>query len=169
VEKISLAGCNVGLIPKLLQQKLTIKDKPEIGWVLPIADILKNKGQTVIIDIKPKSKTEIFLCELDSVYGFSYNEWTPIMYRLKVLVNKRSPKKTSKKIIVYPPKPDIIYTILYMMGSFKKGRLTGKWTGPAFGSANSLLLWPDAASFFYQQIKKNNPEFINENIQLIKF
>jgi hypothetical protein len=71
-KEISLAGCNVGLIPNLLRLKLAAKGDPPIGWTLFVADEFNKRNQSVIIDIKPNSN-EVFLCELDTVFGFTYD------------------------------------------------------------------------------------------------
>jgi len=168
-KKISLAGCNVGLIPNLLKEKLTAKDTPPIGWTLFIADNFNKKSQSVIIDIKPNNteNSEVFLCELDTVFGFSYIEWTPIMYRLKLLYSNKSPEELDKTNFIYPDNIEIIYTMLYLAGSFKNGQLTGKWIYPGRSSTNALLLWSEAMTFFHQQVKKHDPDFLNENIKTI--
>lgn len=168
-KKISLAGCNYGLIPNLLKNKISSDKNPPIGWLLPIAEIYNKKGQSVIIDIKPKNKkySEVFLCELDIIFGFSYNEWSPIMYRLKRLYSNISPGDFDKNDFIYPKEQEIIYTMLYLVGSFENGKLTGTWNYPGPSPTNALLLWSEAMTFFHRQVKNYDPNFLNEDINTI--
>lgn len=167
-ERIHLAGCNIGLIPKLLKEKLTPDDNPFLGWILSIANDFNKKNQSVIIDIKPRSTSEVFLCELDSVFGFSYHRWTPTMYRLKILYNDEvSHEEFDKNFFLCSANSDIIYTLSYLSGSFKDGQLIGTWNPPSPNPKNALLLWAEAMTFFYEQVKKYDPNFLNESIEVI--
>ena len=167
-KRIHLAGCNIGLIPKLLFEKLTPDDNPFLGWILSVANDFNKKNQSVIIDIKPRSKSEVFLCELDSVFGFSYHRWTPTMYRLKILYNDAvSPEEFDKNSFLCSANSDIIYTQSYLSGSFYDGQLIGTWNPPSPNPKNSLLLWAEAMTFFYEQVKKYDPNFLNESVKVI--
>lgn len=166
-EEISLAGCNNGLVPNALKEKITEADKPPIGWTLHIAKEYNKQGKSIIIDIKP-SNNEVFLCELDSVFGFSYHRWTPTMYRLKILYNDEvSPKEFDKNFFLCSANSDIIYTQSYLSGSFKNGQLIGTWNPPSPNPKNALLQWAEAMTFFYEQVKKYDPNFLNESIEVI--
>lgn len=168
--EISLAGCNVGLIPNSLREKLSESDNPPAGWTLDIGDDYTNQDKAVIIDIKPRNNrfSEIFLCELVTVFGFSYVEWTPIMYRLRRLYSDIAPDQLDKNNFIYPDNPEIIYTMLYLAGSFKNGQLTGTWNYPGPSATNALLLWPEAMTFFHEQVGKFDPRFLTEIVDTIK-
>ena len=162
----SLAGCNVGVIPDELSKILRSSDNPPIGWVLPIADKWNKEGWSLIIDIKPKAN-EVFLCELDRVYGYSFDGWSPIMLRLKLLYVDETKDDIDKDNFLYPENPEIIYTMYYLYGSIKNGQLVGTWN-PPFGTITALLFWPEAMSFFYEQVKKSDPHFLNAEVKLIE-
>jgi len=165
--RISLAGCNNGIIANGLQEILKSSDTSEIGWSIPIAEKWNLNKLSVIIDIKPNSN-EVFLCELDRVFGYSYREWSPIMLRLNILFNDIATNKMDKKNFIYPnEKSSVIYTMLYLAGSIKNGQLIGTWNFPGPSPTNSLLLWPEAMTYFFQQVKTYNPEFIKSDIKLI--
>ena len=167
-EEISLAGCNKGIIPKLLKEKLSKDDRPPLAWTLPIARYYNNFDQTVIIDIKPNSKDETVFCELDAVFGFSHEEWSPVMFRLRQLFNAYTEDlRIDKENFIYPSDTEIIYTLSYLTGSFHNGDLIGKWVYPGSSSTNSVLLWSDAISFFNKQIEKFDPGFLDRSYKCI--
>jgi hypothetical protein len=165
-EKMSLAGCNKGIIANELKEILKPTDNPSIGWILPIAQKWNKQNYSVIIDIKPNNK-QVFLCELDTVFGYTFSEWSPIMLRLKILYNDKTKDEIDKNNFVYPVKPEIIYTMLYLYGSIRNGQLFGTWNFPGRSSTNALLFWPEAMTFFYEQVKIFDPYFLNSEINLI--
>lgn len=75
-----------------------------------------------------------------------------------------------KRDFVCPPDDEleIVYTMCYMQGSFKDGELYGRWTFPGQSSTNGVMLWPDAMSFFYRQVEKYNPGFLDKQTNFIK-
>jgi hypothetical protein len=164
-EDMSIAGCNNGIIANELKNILSPNDNPPVGWSIPVSDKWNKEDYSIIIDIKPKSE-EVFLCELDKVFGFSYNGWSPIMLRLKLLFSDTNKEEVDKKSFIYPYEPEIIYTMFYLYGSFKDGKLTGTWN-PPFGTITALLFWPEAMTFFFEQVKKNDPDFLTIDIKLI--
>jgi hypothetical protein len=161
----SLGGCNVGVIPDELSKILSPSDDAPIGWVLPIADKWNKAGYSLILDIKPKTN-EVFLCELDSVYGYSYEGWSPIMLRLKLLYIDETKDNIDKENFVYPEDPAIIYTMYYLYGTIKNGQLVGTWN-PPFGTLTALLFWPEAMSFFFDHVKKSDPHFLEAKVNII--
>jgi len=169
LKTIHLAGCNNGLIAKNLNKRLILDKNPPIGWTLPISYEYGRDNQSIIIDIKPKNKEkpEIFLCELDTVIGFSYENWTPIMFRLKRLFSNIPPDMIDKFKFIYPNDSETIYTMLYLSGSFKNGKLTGTWNYPGPSSTNALLLWSEALTFFNNQINILDPGFLDEKVDYL--
>lgn len=164
-EEASLGGCNNGIIANELKKIITPLDSAPFGWTLPIANYWNREDYSFIVDIKPKNKNEVFLCELDRVFGYCYNEWTPVMLRLKSL-NIENP---NKKDFIYPDDPDeteILYTMYYLYGSVSNGNLTGTWN-PPFGSITALLFWPHAMTFFFRQVEKYDPGFLHKDIKLM--
>ncbi|MBS1683189.1 MAG: hypothetical protein JSS76_00430 [Bacteroidetes bacterium] len=162
-EQTSMAGCNNGVIADELRKVITASDNPPLGWTLPIADKWNKEDYSFIIDIKPKSD-EIFLCELDRVFGYTFEGWTPIMLRLKLLFSDTY--KMDKMNFECPEEPEVIYTMFYLYGSFKDGKLTGTWN-PPFGTITALLFWPEAMTFFYEQVRRFDPHFLNQNFKLL--
>lgn len=165
-EQCSLGGCNNGVIAQELEKILVPTDTANMGWILSISEIWNSQEFSFIIDIKPNSK-EVFLCELDKVYGFSYEQWSPIMLRLKLLHNDVAIEDMDKESFTYPENPSVIYTMLYLNGSICNGKLTGTWS-PPFGKITAVLFWPEAMSFFFEEVKKIDPHFLEQNIQLIQ-
>ena len=164
-ERMSLAGCNNGIIANELKEIITATDIPPIGWTIPIAEKWNKQDYSVIIDIKPNTE-EIFLCELDRAFGYSFDDWSPIMLRLKLLYNDATKEDLDKNNFIYPDDTDIIYTMLYLYGSIRNGQLIGTWN-PPFGTITALLFWPEAMTFFFEQVKKFDTNFLNAEIKLI--
>ena len=161
-EQTSLGGCNNGVIANELKDIISNLNPP-IGWSIPIADKWNNQGYSFIIDIKPSTE-EAFLCELDQVFGYSYESWSPILLRLKVLCNNVQKSQFDKGQFVLPEKTEIIYTMLYLYGSFHDRQLIGTWN-PPYGSITALLFWPDAMSFFFKKIKEFDPDFLESDVK----
>ena len=161
---MSLAGCNNGIIANELKEIITATDNQPIGWTIPIAEKWNKQDYSVIIDIKPNTE-EIFLCELDRVFGYSFESWSPIMLRLKLLYNDTTKEDLDKSNFIYPDDTEIIYTMLYLYGSIRDGQLVGTWN-PPFGTITALLFWPEAMTFFFEQVKKLDPKFLNAKIKL---
>lgn len=164
-EQCSLGGCNNGIIAQELKHYLKPSDTAPLGWSFPISEKWNKENYSFIIDIKPNN-SEIFLCELDKVYGYSYEGWSPIMLRLKLLYNDTTAEEVDKNKFAYPENPTIIYTMLYLYGSIKEGELFGTWNMP-YGSITALLFWPEAMSFFFEQVRQSDPEFLAQEIKMI--
>jgi hypothetical protein len=161
-----LGGCINGIIANELEDALQPSDGPYMGWNLPIADKYNKDGLSYIIDIKPKAD-EVFLCELDRVFGYSFDGWSPVMLRLKILYNEETKESVDKGRFLYPENPEVIYTMLYLYGSIRDGKLSGTWKMP-FGSVTALLFWPEALTYFTQQIQLYDPQFMKSEIKLIQ-
>jgi len=166
-EETSLAGCNNGEVPRELRDIIKPNNTAPVGWVLPFATKWNNNEYSLVIDIKPKSSTEIFLCEIDTVFGFSYAEWSPVMLRLKILCSDTTENDLDKNNFIYQDQdPEIIYTMYYLQGSIKDGKLVGTWK-PPFGTITGLLFWPEAMTFFHKQLESIDPYFLNAEIKIL--
>lgn len=165
-EKAFLGGCNNGVIANALRNIIKPNHNPPLGWEVSIADEWNKEDYSFIVDIKPNSSSEIFLCEVDRVFGYSFNEWSPIMLRLKVIYDDVTENTEDKSDFFFPEDPYIIYTMLYLQGSIRDGKLVGTWS-PPFGSITALLFWPEAMTYFYEQAQKFDPEFLTANIRTI--
>jgi hypothetical protein len=161
---VSLAGYKNGIIAKRLKELVKKELATPFAWTIPIAKEYHSKNLSVVIDIKPNSSDEFFFCELDTVFGVCYDGWTPIMYRLKRIFEYEQRGRDENHFIYDGVGYETIYTMLYLKGSFKDGEFDGNWIYPVRSSTNALLLWPEAASFFYKKIGQFDPQFINSDI-----
>lgn len=175
-EEISLFGCRVGYIPKLLGKVIPAGQEEPFKWHLPIQHMLAERvleraseecqglKPAIIIDIKPRNKKEkyVTLCELLDVWGYSSSGWTPILMRLRGLLIDADPNKYEKSHLELDAQDnyDIIYTLLHLSGSVSKGRLVGTWNPPGPSPTNSVLLWPDTLKYFMECIKENDPKLL---------
>jgi hypothetical protein len=163
IEQVSLYGCNVGLIPKLLTKAIPRKAKEPVKWHLPIRTSLPKIGITdsvIIIDIQPADKNkEILLTELLDVWGYSNSGWTPILMRHRILLTGENETRNRKRRFSIPASDDydVVHSLMYLNGSVQAGNLIGKWTTPGPSSTNSVLLWPDALEYFIDCI--NNTQY----------
>jgi len=160
----SIAGCNNGIIASELKEIISPVDNAPFGWTIPIADKWNKEDLSFIVDIKPNAK-EIFLCELDRVFGYCYDGWSPIMLRLKTLLNDED-QGLDKKSFFYTDKTEIIYTMYYLYGSVKNGQLVGTWN-PPWGTITALLFWPEAMTFFFEQVKISDNHFLSSKTKLM--
>jgi hypothetical protein len=166
LRKISLAGCNNGIICEELADIIKPTDSFPIGWTIPMAAIYAAAGHTVIIDLKPNNDSETVIYELDTVFGFSYQNWSPIMFRLKELFNEEKEGDFDIENFSYSEEGlSIVYTMTYLTGGIQGGQLKEKWIFPNRSSTNSVLFWPDAMTFFMQKIKEYDPHFLTANIK----
>src|SRR5260370_38657295 len=88
--EFSLAGNRNGLILKACQKYLA--DSPT-GWTVSEKDLLKAGGydqrsNALVSDISPDRKSEVNLFEIKAISGYTYDEWTPLMLTMEVLVNE---------------------------------------------------------------------------------
>ena len=161
-EKISLFGCKSGYIPWLLSEQLATASSEPYKWHVNIESSLKDvkqDDQTLIIDLKPKKKENLSLYEVQDVWGYSASGWTPILLHLRGLFVDEDPDCFDRNNFVRNPR-EIgipIFSMMYLAGTVKDGKLNGKWTTPGPSPTNSVLLWPDAFKYFWQQAEN----FIN--------
>ncbi|HEX7014683.1 MAG TPA: hypothetical protein VF191_04175 [Cyclobacteriaceae bacterium] len=151
------AGCNNGMIAIELKEMITPNDIWPFGWTIPVAEKWNKQNLSFVLDIKPNS-SEAFLCELDRAFGYCYDGWTSIMLRLKILLQSHEP--VNKRNFICRDNPEIIYSMLYLSGSVENGQMVGTWKAP-HGMIKSLLFWPEAMTFFVEQIMRWDPEFLN--------
>lgn len=160
----NLFGCRVGKIPSLLlRQTAAAQDEP-YAWHIDIRRALTGPdgpSQSLIISLKPRnSRPNLSLYEVLDVWGYSANGWTPAMLRLRGLYIDEDPAVVANPadFEIELTKNDVpIYSMLYLDGSISKGKLTGRWTAPRASSTNSVLLWPEALSYFFAMIQDRTP------------
>jgi hypothetical protein len=169
-EETSLAGCNNGCIVRELRKIIRSEINPPIGWTLPISEIYRKSNQAFVIDLNPNGK-ESNLAELESVFGFSYlgdPGWSPVLLKLNGLTNGWSKDDFDEDDFEYiTAQAEVMYTFLYLRGSFFNGEITGTWNFPAPSSTNSLLLYPEAMSFLFEMVKTHSPDFLSQKFQIL--
>jgi hypothetical protein len=91
-----------------------------------------------------------------------------LFFTLKIHYNEEvSSEAFDKKNFPYIDNADRIYTMSYLSGSFKDGKLIGTWNPPSPNPKNALLLWQGTMTFFYEQIKKHDPDFLNAKVEML--
>jgi hypothetical protein len=158
VEEVSLFGCNVGWIPRLLRPLVPTNQSEPYTWQIEICSSLERAGKqdhSLIINLKPKGK-QLSLYEVVNVWGYSDSTWTPIMMHLRGLfeeaerpeVNEKDFTRTNSEVA------DPIFSMTYLSGSVSSGKLSGKWITPVQSSTNSVLLGTDTFRYFIGEANK---------------
>lgn len=153
-EKTSLFGCNNGFIPWLLRKQIAEAQEEAYSWHINIGSALnatEYRGSTLVIDLKPKQKkTNLSLYEVEDIWGYSDNGWTPVLLRLSGLFMDADPSRINRNRFRIGDNERIgpIYEFLYLSGSVSDGKLTGGWTAPPSSPTNAALLFPDTLRYF---------------------
>lgn len=165
-KKISLFGCNNGFVPWLLGFKVPPSQNEPYRWHVDVLPELNAQpdyhGGTLIIDLKPK-QNNVSLYEVLDVWGWSQDDWTPILLRLNGLFTDDRPETINREDFVRAD-ADIsgpIYEFLYLIGSVKNGKLHGPWTPPNASPTNGVLLWPERLNYFFQCIRERTPDVLS--------
>jgi hypothetical protein len=154
-KQVKLFGCNEGWIPWFVKLSAPTGQNEPYAWHVRIDEALAlpdvraefPNAEAILIDIKPSAKDSFVLCELLDVYGYSTDEWTPMLWRMRVLANA-GPKDNHLEDFDAPNDGAIIYNFVYAMGSVTDGVPSGKWIAPGPSSTNGVLLWPEALKYF---------------------
>jgi hypothetical protein len=122
-------------------------------------ECLKKEGrpdQVIIINLKPNSKEYISLFELTRVVGNCENGWTQIMLCLRgILVDEDASQYDSNEFEVENKSiQEPIFTMMYLNGTVKDGKIVGRWTTPGASATNSILLWPGVLKYFYDEAQR---------------
>jgi len=161
----ALFGSRSGFIVRRLRSRAA-EGRLDSKWNLDVAEELMREGSpncSVIVDIKPKSTTQLFLCEITDIWGHSFHElWTSILLRFKgLLVDAALADYVRTEFKPPPTSPQIIYSILYLSGGISRGEISRtKWLPPGPSSTNSALLWRETLRFFYEAIQNKDPEHL---------
>jgi hypothetical protein len=93
---------------------------------------------------------------VSDVWGYSAEGWTPILFHLRGLVVDEDLRRFDQIDFVRVPSEidDPIFSMMYLRGTVKNGRLEGRWTPPGPSPTNSVLLWREAFKYFWQQARK---------------
>ena len=128
----------------------------DAGLALPAVRKEFPNAEAIIVDIKPKAKDQFFLCELRDVFGYSDDEWTALLWRMRLLQISREPKANHLEDFKAPNNGEVIYEFLYAMGGVSEGRIAGSWNAPGPSPTNGVLLWPAPLNYFMECISQNN-------------
>lgn len=159
-KRISLFGCNSGRIPYLLQKKLASDAAEPLNWELDLKDALAREGaedHVFIINLMPNKKDKkLSLYELVKVWGRSASGWTPIMIYIRGLFIEADFGKYNEKDFFRKPAEitDPLFSMMYLNGTIKEGKISGKWIPPGPSPTNSVLLWPDTFRYFSSEAQK---------------
>jgi len=152
---------------KIIQPKLDeinkISDIEEYKWslsvdeiqqlILSIYDTLKtDKKYVIVIDLKPNnSKKAVSLFQIENIFGYSYEDWTPLCLELRTVHDMIDvPNLEKQKLHIEVKKSDFqkrIYEFLYIRKGLKSGTLNWGMTG----SVNAPLLWPEVLKYFLNE------------------
>jgi hypothetical protein len=148
--QISIAG-SAGPLASI-QAKQNTEAKSPYFWHASVEGILDEISESVhenaiVIDLKPRNKNSVSLFKLLDVWGFSYDDWTPLAVRLETLHAERpvsDPLVFKKSFDDCGSNHAFAVEFLYLRGGVK----TGTWNWGAVGRVNGALLWPDAFNHF---------------------
>jgi hypothetical protein len=164
LEGVCLFGYKSGFIPRLLSQTIPSAQDEPYEWHLTMEKALRKVGypeSTILIDIKPRRKESnvLTLCELVDVWGASNHQWTPLLFHLRGLFVDEGPENGRRNHFEreIPEQHDPDYSVLYVHGSVRDGKVSGKWTAPPLGATNSALLWPRVFTYFVGVAKECTP------------
>jgi hypothetical protein len=96
------------------------------------------------------------------VWGYSASGWSPIMLRLNGLYVDEDPSVVGRDRFVRRGTEigGPVYEFLYLDGTIRDGKVSGKWTAPPMSATNAVLLWPDALRYFFDCIRATSPSVL---------
>jgi hypothetical protein len=156
---VSLFGCNVGLIPNHLR-RTTQPCKGELGpWSIEVPRMIQQQPKVgaaaLMMHLNPNDKEKVLLYEIRRIWGYSHDDWTPIMLESVPLLDDLwtdvSIEQFSMPSKEYEDLPRI-YSFLYLQGTVKDGKVIGKWTAPRPSATNTPVLYPHVLSYFMSEI-----------------
>jgi len=171
VYSVNGKGCDfvrsVGIAGILADQiaRKAKSDKPRkndtMPWEISGRDLRRAVIEKFGIQEKPSSckvvvdatytRADALLLEINSVWGFSYRRWTPILFRMSVLFEDDRPQGKATPVTRFrvPPKSQgFVHEFLYLQRGHREG--TRNWG--RMGFTNAALLWPDAIAHLLGQI-----------------
>lgn len=134
-----------------------------------VDSLLDNAGKDpdthrLVIDLKPYVKGNVSLYEVRELWVVIYEAWTPVMLRLHSLfvdhhVTKGREDECKSRLFIDPNRDAgcPIHDIIYLNGGYgEKGAGAKGWWNPSrLGQYSAVLLWPDAAAYFSQNMLGN--------------
>ena len=156
---VKLFGCNVGLIPNYLR-RTTQPRKGELGpWSIEVARMIQQQPKVgaaaLMMHLNPNDEKKVLLYEIRRVWGYSEDDWTPIMLESVPLLDDLWTDINIEQFSMPRSEYEVlprIYSFLYLQGTVKDGELIGKWTAPRPAATNTPVLFPDVLSYFMSEI-----------------
>ena len=156
---VSLFGCKVGLIPNYLRRTTQPRNGELGAWSIEVPRMFEQQPKAgaaaLMMHLNPNDKVKVLLYEIRRVWGYSNDDWTPIMLESVPLLDDLwtdiNIDQFSMPRSEYEALPRI-YSFLYLNGTVKDGKLVGKWTAPGPASANTPVLYPHVLSYFMSEI-----------------
>ncbi len=95
-------------------------------------------------------RDDALLLQINHIWGFSYDRWTPVLLRMTVVFEGDRPKgkKTPVEHFQLAPEEELVHEFLYLQRGHQGG--TKNWG--MMGYTNAALLYPDALAHFLKQI-----------------
>jgi hypothetical protein len=155
-----LFGCNRGWIPRLLIESLAPSAMEPLKWSIQVGAALEQAGypgHALMIDLKPNSQEpNLSLYEIVRVWGHSHHGWTPVMLYLRGLLIDEQPAHFDRQDFrrAEADIDDPVFSMMYLNGTVRGGKLNGKWTPPGPSPTNSVLLWPETLQYFSDEAAK---------------
>ena len=159
IKQIKVAGSD-GPISLYVREQNRHGELP-FAWHMTEQELLTKlnvspQNHALVIDLKPSMKNNVSLCRLKHIWGFSYNEWTPMLVRLETLFmdkKENNPTGFKQQFNDRNAQKDYVHEFLYLQGGVKEGT----WNWGMVGRVNGALLWPDALDYFIGELKKARP------------
>ena len=156
VKKISLAG--QGPLASIVKKRFHASSAP-VPWHISSSDIIAEisgspDSQEILIDLKPSVKKNISLYQLCDIWGYSYDEWTPVALLLESIFVDREiddPAQFKRQFDDREAVRTRLGEFLYLQGGVNKGT----WVWGPIGTVNGALLWKDAFTFLTSELAKH--------------
>jgi len=128
------------------QQLLALEDEEFAGW-----------QHRLVIDLKRTTEGNLSLYQLQHIWGWTLESWTPIALRLRPIFVDEKVKhyEQFKKKLELPSEGKLaanggpVHEFLYL----RHERPNGRWYWGRVGMVNGALLWPDVFDHFVQRIR----------------
>ncbi len=149
IRTIPIAG-NTGPLASIQRAKNPSCKSP-FSWHASSSEIVAviagaSPTHEIVIDLKPNVANNVSLYRLLDIWGFSYNEWTPLAVRLEVLFGDLvhgDPEQFKASFSDANADRSLVGEFLYVQG----GTAGGTWSWGRVGSVNGALLWRDAFDY----------------------
>ena len=138
--------------------------KDVLKWGISEQELLASEAKEfcggkyhLVIDLKPNAEQNLSLYQIEHIWGWTIQSWTPIALRLRPLFTdfKVQDATEAKKQFELPSDKELadigspVHEFLYF---WHKNPLS-TWNWGLVGHVNGALLWPDVFDYFVERIK----------------